>query len=77
MNAAYTLGRIFVPLVFIVAGIQKLMNVEGIAKMLADNNVPIPDQIVPYLGGMPKYQAVGYLVAAVEVICGADDHGRV
>jgi putative oxidoreductase len=70
MNAAYTLGRILIPLVFIVSGIQKLMNVESIAKMLADNNVPVPDEIVPYLGGMPKFQAAGYLVAAVEVICG-------
>ena len=38
--------------------------------MLADNNVPIPDEIVPYLGGIPKYEALGYLMAAVEVICG-------
>ena len=70
MNAAYTLGRILIPIVFLVEGIRKLINVDGIAKMLADNNVPIPDQIVPYLGGMPKYQAAGYLVAAVEIICG-------
>ena len=38
--------------------------------MLADNHVPIPEQIVPYLGGMPKYQAAGYLIAAIEIICG-------
>ena len=70
MNAAYTLGRILIPLVFIVSGLRKLRNVEGIAKMLADNGVPIPDEIVPWLGGMPKFQAAGYFVAAVEVICG-------
>jgi putative oxidoreductase len=70
MNAAYTLGRIFLPLVFLVEGVRKLMNVEVIAKMLADNKVPVPDEIVPYLGGMTKFQAAGYLVAAVEVICG-------
>jgi putative oxidoreductase len=69
MNAAYTLGRLLIPLVFLVEGIRKLVNVDGIAKMLADNNVPVPDQIVPYLGGMPKYQAAGYLVAAIEVLC--------
>ena len=46
------------------------MNVREIAKMLADNNVPIPDEIVPYLGGIPKYEALAYLVAAIEVICG-------
>ena len=70
MNAAYTLGRILLPLVFLVAGIQKLMNIGEIAKMLAANNVPIPDQIVPYLGSIPKYEALGYLVAAIEIICG-------
>ena len=59
MNAAYTLGRILVPLVFIVAGIQKADERREIAKMLADNNVPIPDEIVPYLGSMPKYRGAG------------------
>jgi putative oxidoreductase len=70
LNVAYTLGRILLPLVFIVAGIQKLANVAGIAKMLADNNVPVPDEIVPYLGGMPKFEALGYALGALEVICG-------
>ena len=73
MNVAYTLGRILIPLIFVVEGIRKLMNVEGIAKILADNNVPIPDDIVPYLGGlggMTKFQAAGYAIAAIEVICG-------
>lgn len=70
MNAVYTIGRIFLSLVFVVSGVQKLMNVGGIAKMLADNNVPIPEQVVPYLQGIPKYEALGYLVAGVEVIGG-------
>jgi putative oxidoreductase len=70
MNVAYMLGRILLPLVFLVAGIQKLMNIREIADMLAANKVPIPDEIVPYLGSMPKYEALGYLVAAVEIICG-------
>ena len=70
LNVAYTLGRICVPIVFIVSGIQKLMNVAGIAKSLADNKVPVPDEITAYLGGMPKYEALGYLVGAVEVIGG-------
>ena len=46
------------------------MNVGGIAKMLEDNKVPIPEQIVPYLGAMPKYEALGYLVAGVELVGG-------
>jgi putative oxidoreductase len=70
MNAAYTLGRILIPLVFIVAGVQKLMSIGDVAKMLAANNVPIPDEVAPYLGGIPKYEALAYLSAAVEVVCG-------
>jgi putative oxidoreductase len=70
MNATYTIGRIFLSLLFIVAGVQKLMNVSGIAKMLEDNKVPIPEQVVPYLGSMPKYEALGYLVAGIEVVGG-------
>jgi uncharacterized membrane protein YphA (DoxX/SURF4 family) len=70
MNATYTVGRIFLSVLFIVTGIQKLMNVGGIAKMLEDNKVPIPEQIVPYLGAMPKYEALGYLVAGIELVGG-------
>ena len=70
MNVTYTVGRILLSLVFIVAGIQKVMNVGGIAKMLEDNKVPIPEQVVPYLGAMPKYEALGYLVAGVELVGG-------
>jgi putative oxidoreductase len=69
-NVAYTLGRIFLPIFFIVAGIQKLMNVQGIAKPLEDIGVPVPEEIVPYLGGIPKFEALGYFIGAVEVICG-------
>jgi len=73
MNAAYTLGRIFLSLVFVVSGVQKLMNISVIAKMLEDAKVPIPDQVVTYLAQytpMPKYEALGYLVAGVEVLGG-------
>ena len=70
MNAAYMLGRILLPLVFVVAGIQKLMDIRPTADMLTATKIPIPEEIVPYLGGIPKYQALGYLVAAIEFICG-------
>lgn len=70
MNIAYSAGRMFLPIIFIVAGIQKLMSVQAIAKMLADINVPIPEEVVPYLGGIAKYDALGYLIGAIEVICG-------
>jgi putative oxidoreductase len=70
MTVAYTIGRILIPLLFLVNGIQKALNVGEIARMLEANSIPIPDQIVPYLGSMPKYQALGYLIAAIEIICG-------
>jgi putative oxidoreductase len=70
MNVAYTLGRILVPLVFIVAGIQKFLNIGDIANMLAANGVPIPDEVVPYLGGIPKYEMLGYIIGALEIVCG-------
>jgi putative oxidoreductase len=70
LNVAYALGRILLPLIFIVSGVQKLTNVAGISHMLQDSAAPIPDEIVPYLGGIPKFEAAGYLLGTVEVICG-------
>jgi putative oxidoreductase len=70
LHVAYTLGRICVPIVFIAAGIHKALNVGDVARMLAANKVPVPDEVVAYLGGMPKYEALGYFVAAIEIICG-------
>jgi putative oxidoreductase len=70
MNAAYMLGRILLSLVFVVAGIQKLMDIRPIADMVAATKIPIPEEIVPYLGGIPKYQFLAYLIAAIELICG-------
>jgi putative oxidoreductase len=70
LNVAYTIGRILLPLVFVILGIQKLTNVGDIARLLAENNVPIPDEIGPYLGGLPKFEAVGYAIGAVELIAG-------
>jgi putative oxidoreductase len=73
MNVSYTLGRILLSLLFIVSGIEKVRNVGNIAKMLENSKVPIPDQILPYLvyvGNPPKYEALGYLVAGVELVGG-------
>lgn len=69
LNVAYALGRILLPIVFIVAGVQKLLDVASIAKLLEDSKVPFPADIVPYLGGIPKYEALGYFIGAVELIC--------
>jgi putative oxidoreductase len=70
MNAAYTLGRILLSLIFVVSGIQKLLNIRATADMLAAAKIPIPDELVLYLGSIPKYEALGYLIAAIEGICG-------
>jgi putative oxidoreductase len=70
MTVAYTIGRVLIPLIFIVAGVQKFLNIAEIARMLSANGVPVPDEIVPYLGGIPKYEALGYVIAALEVVCG-------
>lgn len=70
MNVAYTIGRILIPLLFIVSGVQKALSVGAIAQMLTEINVPIPEQVVPYLYGIPKYEALGYIIAAIEIICG-------
>jgi putative oxidoreductase len=71
MNAVYTIGRIFLSLVFVVSGVQKLMDIAGTAKYLEALKVPIPDQATTYLAQystIPKYEALGYLVAGVEVL---------
>lgn len=70
MRTAYILGRILLPLVFIVAGIQKLLNVQGVAGMLAKSGIPVPDEVSGYLGGMPKYEALGYAVGGLELVGG-------
>jgi putative oxidoreductase len=69
MSFAYGFGRILVPLIFLVAGVQKAMNVTDIAGRIAASGLPIPDEIAPYLGGVPKYEALGYLLGAVEIVC--------
>ena len=70
MKIAYALGRIFVPIVFIWEAILKLINIGRFAKLLADSKVPVPDEIAPYLGGMPKYEALAWALAVLELVCG-------
>ena len=69
INVAYTLGRILVPILFIVLGIQKLLNVDDVAKSLT-GYVPLPAEIDGYLGGLSRYVALAYLIAAIEIIAG-------
>jgi putative oxidoreductase len=73
MNIAYSIGRIFLSVFFIVAGIQKLMNVQAMADMLVKAGVPFPEDLVQYLdyvGKVPKYDFLAYVIGAIEVICG-------
>ena len=70
MNVAYALGRILVPIVFIWEAIQKLLDIGRFAKLLADNKVPLPDEVSAYLGSMPKYVALAWLLAIIELVCG-------
>ncbi len=69
MSLVYSLGRIFIPVLFIVSGFNKFANVAGISKSLAAKNIPVPVQLEAWTG-MPKYDALGYLVGAVEVVFG-------
>lgn len=70
MNGAYVLGRVLVPIVFIWEAIQKLLDIGRFAKLLSDSQVPIPDEVSAYLGSMPKYEALGWALAVLELVCG-------
>jgi putative oxidoreductase len=73
MGIAYAIGRVFLPIIFIVLGVQTIWDVQPIAKLLVDNNIPIPDEITPYLsylGNIPKHNLLGYIIGGLEVICG-------
>jgi putative oxidoreductase len=73
MNIAYTLGRIFIPIIFIVEAIQNFMAIGEFAKRIEATQLPIPNEVanlLVYVGNPPKYQALGYLIIALEIICG-------
>ena len=65
----YAIGRIFVPIIFIVSGYRKFMSIGGVAKTLADKHVPVPMQIETWTG-LPRYEVLGYAAATIEVLCG-------
>jgi putative oxidoreductase len=69
MHVAYTLGRILLPIYFIVLGIQKLFGAEELAETLK-GYVPLPVEIDAYLGGTPRYLALAYAVGAVQALSG-------
>ena len=63
MNIAYALGRILVPMVLTWEAIRDMLDIRVFAKLLSDNNFPLPDEISGYLGDMPKYQALAWTLA--------------
>jgi putative oxidoreductase len=65
----FALGRILVPVIFVISGYRKFMSIGGIAKTLADKNLPVPMQVEAWTG-MPRYEVLGYAVATIEVLCG-------
>jgi putative oxidoreductase len=73
MTVAYTIGRILIPLMFLVEGVRRLIDIGAFAKGLEASGISIPDEIVQllsYVGNPSKYEALGYLIVAVEIICG-------
>jgi putative oxidoreductase len=70
MDIAYTLGRILVPIVFIVMGVQKILNIEGLARTLIASNIPIPAEIENYLQGLSRYVVLAYIIAGLEILAG-------
>src|SRR5215510_222083 len=65
----FALGRILLPAVFIVSGWNKLLNIKGVVAALESKNLPIPFETQQYIG-MPKLEALAYLVAIVELFGG-------
>jgi putative oxidoreductase len=70
MDVAYALGRILVPIVFIVMGVQQILNIEQLATTLSLSNIPIPAEIEKYLQGLSRYMVLAYLIAGIEVLAG-------
>ena len=63
-DGAYALGRVLTPIVFIVAGVQKFMDVTGILNSAGTKAF----WAMVGSGAPPSW--LGYLIAAVEVVAG-------
>ncbi len=57
MDAVYAIGRMLLPIVFIVAGVSKFVSIAGLTQFLTAKAIPQP-------------LAVAYAVAAVEIVAG-------
>ena len=68
MALAYAAGRICVPVVFIIYGFRKFMDVGSVSAQLAERGIAMP----PLFDGLgiTTYDFIGYAVAAIEVVFG-------
>jgi putative oxidoreductase len=65
----YALGRALASILFIVTGYEKFMGIGEFANLLAARNIPAPVQLEQWTS-LPRYEALGYAVALIEVLCG-------
>ena len=64
----YTLGRILLPILFVAEGVGQFANIRVFADMLERSNMPL--QLYLEMLGANRFIMLGYLVAAIEVVCG-------
>jgi putative oxidoreductase len=75
MNAAFTLGRIFLVAIFIISGATKLLDIAGTADQI-QSKLAIPSALTETTGqveaavGMPIWQVLAIVVALIEVVGG-------
>jgi putative oxidoreductase len=75
MNLPFTLGRIAVVLIFIISGVQKLMDIAGTADQIR-SNVVIPAQLSDLASqfeatvGIPIWQVLAIVAAIIELLGG-------
>jgi putative oxidoreductase len=75
MNILFILGRVAFVLIFIVSGIEKLVDIPGTAALIG-SKVEIPDIVAPYVSqletaaGMELATMLAILTGVVELIAG-------
>ena len=61
-DIAYAISRLAIPIVFIVSGVAKFLNVSGIA------NHPAVTNFMNAFGEITSRTTLGYIIAAIEVL---------
>jgi putative oxidoreductase len=65
----YAFGRVLVSSLFIVSGYLKFMSIGAVATAFAARSLPVPVALETWTG-LPRYEAAGYALALIEVLCG-------